>query len=197
MGNFQTYSDTALFQAIAMDNKRAFAELFERFKEKVYGYAFKWTKSHNTAEEITQEVFVNLWINRQALSSVQKPLAFTYRVASNKVYDFLRSSLTHEKIMKEIRERQHSEYDNSTEDLMDAKESEQLILAAVRELSPQKQRIYHLNKIEGKTPVEIADELHLTPSTVRSHLSDVLAYIKTYLKNAALFIGFVAANLLA
>jgi RNA polymerase sigma-70 factor (ECF subfamily) len=78
---------------------------------------------------------------------------------------------------------------------MNAKESEQLILQAVRELSPQKQQIYRLNKLEGKTPIEIAEELHLSASTVRSHLSDALRYISTYLKNASLLAGFVIINL--
>jgi RNA polymerase sigma-70 factor (ECF subfamily) len=195
MGKQDLYDDQLLFASIAEGNEKAFRILFVRYKTSVYAYAYKWAKSHDTAEEITQEVFISLWLNRDKLSLVQKPAAYIYRITSNKVYDFLRSSLAHDRILAEIRKRQDSGYTNNAEDRMNAKESEQLILQAVRELSPQKQQIYRLNKLEGKTPIEIAEELHLSASTVRSHLSDALRYISTYLKNASLLAGFVIINL--
>lgn len=188
------YDDKLLFASIAEEDEYAFRILFDRYRERVYGYVFKWAKSHSTAEEITHEVFISLWLNREKLPPVQKPAAYIYRVTANKVYDFLRSSMAHKRILAEIHQRSNGGYSNNAEDRMNLKESEKLILQAINQLSPQKQQIYRLNKLEGKTPSEIAEALNLTASTVRSHLSDALRYIMVYLKNASLFVGFVLVN---
>lgn len=188
------YDDLTLFAFVAEKDGAAFRILFDRYRERVYGYAFKWVKSHSTAEEITQEVFISLWQNQNKLSLVQKPAAYIYRVTANKVYDFLRSSMARKRILAEIHQRPDAR-NNTAEDQLNFKESERLILQAVNKLSPQKQRIYRLNKLEGKTPTEIAESLNLTASTVRTHLADALRYIMAYLKNASLFAGFMLFNL--
>lgn len=189
MADNQTYIEKEVLLRIAKGDEEAFAQLFNCFKERVFLYALKWSKDRHKAEEITQEVFIALWENRSKVTSIKEPQAYLTKMASNKVYDLLRSSLARDKILDAIKSRGQNTDFPGDEWLM-AKESAHLIEQALLQLSPQKRKIFIMNKTEGKTPVEIAKQLELTPSTVRSHLADSIAFIRIFLERASLFVTF-------
>jgi RNA polymerase sigma-70 factor (ECF subfamily) len=70
---------------------------------------------------------------------------------------------------------------NSTEDQLNAKESEELVHQALTQLSSQKRRIFELSRYEGLNHEQIADHLNLSKSTVKNHIVDILRHIKIYL----------------
>ena len=45
-----------------------FRKLFETYKNRVFGYVYAIVKSHHSAEEITQELFIKLWTSRELLA---------------------------------------------------------------------------------------------------------------------------------
>ncbi|RZK31948.1 MAG: RNA polymerase sigma-70 factor, partial [Hymenobacter sp.] len=57
-------ADEALLQALAQDDREAFAELYERYWQRVFGLAFHKLKSRETAEELVQDLFTTLWHKR-------------------------------------------------------------------------------------------------------------------------------------
>ena len=75
----------SLFEAIANDDELAFKALFDLYKSRAYAVAFKLTKTAYAAEEITQDVFVSIWISRAQLAAVKNPEAYLYTVIYNKV----------------------------------------------------------------------------------------------------------------
>ena len=74
-----------LFDAIAKDDELAFKALFDLYKSRAYAVAFKLTKTAYAAEEITQDVFVSIWISRAQLAAVKNPEAYFYTIIYNKV----------------------------------------------------------------------------------------------------------------
>ncbi|AYD47467.1 RNA polymerase sigma factor [Arachidicoccus soli] len=180
-------TDEQLLELLKRSDEGAFAQLFERYKHRIFGYAYKWTKSNLNAEEITQDTFVSLWIKRNELPDIKNISAYIYKIAANKTYDFLRSEKAKDlMIQKFVASKFKPAIVESSENIYLVKEKEQMVNHAVEQLSFQKQRIYHLNTIEAKSPKEIARELNLTPSTVRTHLSNILEHIKNYLQAAQL-----------
>lgn len=180
-------TDEQLLELLKRSDEGAFAQLFERYKHRIFGYAYKWTKSNLNAEEITQDTFVSLWIKRYELPDIKNISAYIYKIAANRTYDFLRSEKAKDlMIQKFAASKFKPAIVESSENIYLVKEKEQMVNNAVEQLSFQKQRIYHLNTIEAKSPKEIARELNLTPSTVRTHLSNILEHIKNYLQAAQL-----------
>jgi RNA polymerase sigma factor (sigma-70 family) len=55
---------------------------------------------------------------------------------------------------------------------------EKLIAAALQQLSPQKQKVFQLSKTVGLRHDEIAEEMNLSKSTVKNHLSETLNHIR-------------------
>src|SRR5690625_5093945 len=84
------YNDRQLLQRIAEGNQKAFDLLFERYRDRLFHYLFKITKSRETAEEMVLDVFVKIW-QKKTLTEVDHFEAFLFRVARNKAVDYLRS----------------------------------------------------------------------------------------------------------
>lgn len=178
-----------LFAAIANDDNAAFKTLFDLCKTKMYALAFKWTKSSFAAEEITQEIFVALWISRVKLISVLDPEAYLYTIAYNKISSYLKKENNQQKIIKQWQQKVCS---NETEETVLAHNTEACINNAVEQLSPQKKLIYQLSRNYGKSYAEIGAALHLSPHTVKSHLMKALRFIRSYIKeNTLLLVLFI------
>lgn len=191
---FSLCHDKVLFEAIASGNEAAFEALFYRYKTNVYGSAYKWTRSAHVAEEIAQEVFIRLWTSRTSLSKVEDPLAYIYRIVSNRVKDYLRNDVNREKILRKVREEQPA-FSNITEDTIAANTTNRLIMEAMARLSGQKRNIYYMNRQQGKSIKEIASELHLSPNTVKTHLYEALHLVRNYLKNAEILLLLIISTL--
>jgi RNA polymerase sigma-70 factor (family 1) len=191
------YEDRVLFQQIATGSEMAFQLFFQRHRAKLYHYLLKLTKSKETSEEILQDSFIKIWTSRGSLLQVESPEHYLFVIAKNKVVDFLR------RIALDRNMRQHiwsalSEARNDVEENSDARECEALIHEAVGNLTPQKQIVFRLSRLQGLTHQEIALQLNISKNTVKNHLVDSIKFIKNYLVQhvgAILFLAFLIAML--
>ena len=55
------YSDSDLWEAIMLDDTKAFETLFERYWSIIYGTAFSYLKDKEACTEIVQDIFLNIW----------------------------------------------------------------------------------------------------------------------------------------
>jgi RNA polymerase sigma-70 factor (ECF subfamily) len=117
--------------------------------------------------------------------------AFLYRLTENRVYDYLRAAATREKTRQELWQRIQAVNTTSTIPL-EAKEYHQLVQQAIEQLPPQRKTIYLLSKEDGLRQQQIADELQLSPHTVRNHLAEAFRSIRNYVKrNLHGFLSFL------
>ena len=63
--NYTTVKENELLPEIARKDRDAFDELYNRFSQVVYNLAFRVVKNKNDAEEVVQEVFVQIWKTAQ------------------------------------------------------------------------------------------------------------------------------------
>ncbi len=185
---------TVLFEAIARGEENAYKALFEKYSLKVYAVALKWTKSAFAAEEITQDVFISIWISRTMLSSVKDPQAYIYTIIYNKVNRYLKKETNTARILVTYL-RHCKKYCNETEETVYAKIAETMINNAVEKLSPHKKLLYKLNRQQGKSYDEIALQLKLSPHTVKSQVMKAVKFIRVYIKDNALLLTILLAQL--
>ncbi|WP_186452582.1 RNA polymerase sigma factor [Chitinophaga polysaccharea] len=57
---------------IAAGEEASFSILVDRYWPRVYGHALAYAKSQHTAEEVTQDVFMDLWHNREKLPAIDR-----------------------------------------------------------------------------------------------------------------------------
>lgn len=188
MSNISSNTNSCiLFSLIAEGNEIAFKILFEQYKTKTYAVAYKWTKCTLAAEEITQEVFISIWVSRAQLSAVKDATAYIYTIIYNQVKRYLKKE-QHQNRILQLAFWNTKKICNITEETIQANETRQLINQALAKLTPQKKLIFNLSRQQGKTYSEIGESLNLSPHTVKSHLVKTIKFIRTYIDNVSVFL---------
>lgn len=172
--------ERSLFCRIASGEEQAFRQIFERLRPRLLSYLTRITKSREDAEELTQEVFLKLWSNRECLADVEEPQQYIFAIARNKAIDYLRKAALDSRVRQNLWDsiRQHRA---STEDQVSANDSDRLIKEAILKLSSQKQVVFKLSRIEGLTHDQIASQLKISKNTVKNHIVASLKFIRHYL----------------
>jgi len=177
-----------LFEAIAQNDEQAFKMLFDLYRSRAYAVAFKLTKLAYASEEITQDVFISIWVSRAQLANVKNGEAYIYTVIYNKVSRYLKKESNQERIL-ELSIWNTKPYSNETEETVFVHDQQKQLREAVQQLSPQKKLMYELHEVQGKSYDEIAQTLNLSPHTVKSHVLQALKFIRSCLKDRALLIA--------
>lgn len=155
----------------------AFHELYDLFSSQVYCNILRMVKDADLAQEILQEVFVKIWEKRSIVDPEKTFSSFLHQVARNMVYDHFRKLALTKKIETHFTTVAENMYSHIEEELI-YKESNQLFLDAVAQLSPQRKQVFTLCKIEGKSYSEVSDLLDISTSTISDHLLKSNKFIK-------------------
>jgi RNA polymerase sigma-70 factor (family 1) len=157
-----------------------FRRIFEEYKRQVYTQVYAIAKSQYAAEEITQEIFIKIWQNRELLGSVKNLDGYIYTIVRNYSLNYLRKAASDLRLVNHLIQVAVPGY-NDTESAVQVSEYKKLIHAAVSKLSPQRRLVYELSKDNGLNYDDIAAQLNLSKNTVKNHLLSALASIKGYL----------------
>jgi RNA polymerase sigma-70 factor (ECF subfamily) len=124
---------------------------------------------------------------RHDLETIENGEAYLFTVARNKVLNFLRKAHYDDKLFDEIKNRMRP-ISNDVEEHISSSESDRLIQEAITLLSPQRQLVYRLSRLQGLNHQEIARKMSLSRNTVKNHLVQSLRFIRSYLDNNGFFL---------
>jgi RNA polymerase sigma-70 factor (ECF subfamily) len=178
-----------LLKRIAQDDEEAFRIIFDRYKHRFYGAALKMTRSPDLAEETVQEVFLTLWLRRSSLANVKNPASYLLTMAYNNIANQFKK-IAREKRIKESMIERTAVSECPTEAILEEKENRQLLHNIICQLPSQQQLIYRLSKQDSLNRHEIAEQLQISPNTVKNHLLKAMKYIKAHFKEALLLLGW-------
>lgn len=177
----ELHIERLLLQQIAAGSEKAFQTLFNSYNSKLYHYIFGFVKSSQVAEELVMDVFLKLWLGRDLLVQIKNFDGFLFRVAHNKIIDFLRCAAKDQK----LKELLWNEIQMSSGWVADHSlihhEYEEKLREAIDLLSPQRKKVYKLAHEEELTHDQIAVQLHISKSTVNNHIVEAKRFIRDYL----------------
>jgi RNA polymerase sigma-70 factor (family 1) len=175
-------SEIDILNRVAAGDEQAFQILYKKNFDRISRFTYKICKSDTVTEEIVQDVFFKVWSNRTALGHVNNIEAYLFSIARNKTIDFLRRLSLETSIINNL-STQLAEADNTIDEKLDADALLSLIKEALSGLSAQKRQIFELSKIQGLSHDEVAEQMQLSKSTVKNHLSETLKYLKKNILN--------------
>lgn len=156
-----------------------FSNIFNEYRDKVFSIAFRMTESADLAEDIVQDVFLQIWLKKDSLSEITHFKSYLYTATRNHVYNALKR-----KALQEIQDDPagHANKEGSffaDTDLL-RKEYSLLLKQAIALLPPQQQKVYSLIKLENLKREEVAQILGLSPETVKLHLAKAQRTVRAY-----------------
>ncbi|MES2773863.1 MAG: sigma factor [Bacteroidota bacterium] len=100
--NALQYDDSYCLLKMSRGDEHCFNLIFEKYRNRLFAYLFRVTKSRETSEEIVLDVFLKLWHGREAVTEIENLESFLSRVAHNKAIDFLRAANRNPQMQQEI-----------------------------------------------------------------------------------------------
>jgi RNA polymerase sigma-70 factor (ECF subfamily) len=151
----------------------AFPEALEAHKAMVYSIAWHFLHDRAVAEELAQDVFLELYRNWSSMQSAQHIVFWLRKVTSRRSIDVMRKRKTRaETSLEETAEPTALE---RVHDSMLSSYLERMVASL-----PEKQRIVIVLRYqEGMEPEEIADTLEMNVSTVKSQITRGLDLLRT------------------
>lgn len=176
-------NEKELFRHISEGGEAAFREIFDRYKGRFYGAALKVTRSPDASKDIVQEIFVTLWMRRAAFLTVENPVSYLFAIVYNTISNHFKK-IALEKRAKESFSQKVPTSECLTEEMLEEKESWELLQKIIRQLPAQQKRIYRLSKLEGLSRDEIAQQLNISPHTVKNQLLKAVKYVREHFREA-------------
>jgi RNA polymerase sigma-70 factor (family 1) len=174
----RSYDETRLLQLLAEDSHYAFTQIFDNYKDSVYGVSHRILKSHVQAQEIVQDVFTKIWLKRTELTEIDNFPAFLFVTARNLTFDRLKHLAYEASLKKKLsaKEQASSTIDNRVQYQQYIK----VLNDAVNLLPPKQKQVYLLSKESELSHAQIAEQLNISKLTVKKHLVFAMKFIRSY-----------------
>lgn len=180
---YENNSDEQLFALISINDETAFQAFFYRYHTKVFYFILHIVKRDAEAEELTQDVFLKIWVNRKLLGAVGNAGNYLFVIAKNHCLDHLKRRAAEKSTAQHLETYSPNQSDSANEEIL-YRQSRELIAMAMDRLPDQQRRIYHLSKEQGFSRQEIAIQLSISPHTVKNHLRVAIKSVQQYLRQA-------------
>ena len=147
----------------------AFESIFHRYYPMVLNFIKGMLKDEGAAEDISQNIFMKLWINRFKLNRNQSLKNYLCVMARNEALNVLRSKRVSSTVLQpNVPELLNRE--NTVDDWYNFMETNAIIRRSVEAMPPQRRTIFKMSRYENMSNMEIAVRLNLSVRTVEKHI---------------------------
>nr|WP_293841230.1 RNA polymerase sigma-70 factor [uncultured Arsenicibacter sp.] len=179
-------------QAFMHNPRQACELLFRQYYGPLCSHAVRFVQNREVAEDLVSDVFYAFWVKEIYLNVTTSFRAYLFYAVRNRAYNYIRWELNRQEPMPDDLDRPEAEA-AQPDRLMQQDELQVALDEAMRQLTPQQQRIFLMSRFEGKKYKEIAAELNLAPKTVENHLLRAIATLRTILtQKNVLFLALLA-----
>lgn len=169
-----------LLSKISVGDELAFRILFNTHRKWVYSYVLKIIKSELLAEEILHDVFLKIWQHKN-LVEIENVTSYLKIITRNTTLNALRRTNLEVLVNNQLRQN-WEEAHNETQEIISLNDSVNVLNKAIEQLTPQQKLVYNLCKHEGLKYAQVAEQLAISPLTVKTHMQHTLRFLRSYLK---------------
>jgi RNA polymerase sigma-70 factor (ECF subfamily) len=166
--------EICLVLKVGAGDRLAFAELYDRYSGVLFATALKVLNSHEAAEDVLQDVFIQIWDKASMYDPARgKPMTWAVTMTRNKAIDRLRSAQRRQRLSDDVeKEAQVFEQFSDRDSLgdVDLGEKSKIVRDAVLKLSKEQRQAIELAFFGGLTQVEIAERLQEPLGTVKARI---------------------------
>jgi len=174
---YNSLNDFELLSLLKEGNHGAYAEIFTRYNQLLFGHAYKKLGNKEEARDLVQDVFINLWAKRADIVINTNLAGYLYTAIRNRIYNVF----SHKEV--------ESEYIKSLQDFLDheqvptdylirEKQLQEIIEHEIQSLPPRMRLVFEMSRKGHMSHEEIALELNISKQTVADQIKKALRIIR-------------------
>lgn len=186
-----TYSDEQLVEKFKAGNKDSFRILVERYKSRVYNIIYGIMRSRDEAEDLSQEVFLNVYRFLHRFKEKSKFYTWLYRIAVNICLSAQKKKNKSSSILSltelseannTSRKMELADESFSSQKMLEDMELARRIKSAINSLSEVLKTTFVLREFEDLSYQELAKVFQCSKGTIKSRLSRAREELRQKLK---------------
>ena len=173
--------DNQLLEQYISGDDKALTYLVERYQKELYGFIYRQVKNHADSADLTQKVFVNLFLKAEQFSGKSSFKTWLYQIAINQCKNHFRSNDRQRIDDVEVDDLPLVADDNHVSSLQSA-EQQRILRNAVDQLPSKQQMTVKLRLYQDCTFAEIAEIMAASVGTAKAHYHQAVLSLTKMLK---------------
>lgn len=170
-----------LVKGLRNGRKEAFDAIHEIYGKRLLAYCIGLVGCNEDAEDIVQDVFLNLWRTRAELKEVDSLRPYLFTSVRNRIVNLWKSRIN-SSLYSDYVTAMHGKDDASGDEGLEYREFERLVMSEIDKLPPTQQKVVRLSRIDNLDTKEIAERLNLSVQTVKNALTTGLKTLRSALE---------------
>lgn len=169
-------NEKSLIAGLREGNYDAYKTLYKLFYPRFLNFAASIIQDRAAAQDLVQEVFMKVWLNREKLDEDLSLSNYLYVLTKRAVLNYLRDRRFTDSIDNEAIEQSMSE--SVTESVVHARETEAILMAKVSGMPDQRRNVFIMSRFKGMSNKDIASSLGISEKTVERHITLALSDLR-------------------
>ena len=162
-------NEPGLLQRLAADDQQAYTEIYKAYFPLLFQFAMRFLKMKPAAEDVCNEVFLNLWKNRHSLPAVQSLQAYLISAVRNRSINALKHLARSQAFVEEVKHSFPSHNLDAEAEFL-GKEYLAFVKRGITELPGRAQEVFRLCREEGCSYEEVSSRLGISRDAVKWHM---------------------------
>lgn len=164
-----------------MLDKPLFEQLFKAHFVHLCNFAHQYVQDADSAKDITQKVFVNLWENREKIDPQKAVQSYLFTAVKNRCLNYIRDRKKYRSYVLDLEiEDLEIAFDEEGPELSELQDK---VSEALEALPEKCRQAFEMSRYRNMKYTEIAEELGVSVKTVEAHVSKALKSLRKHLKD--------------
>ena len=168
--------DYYYLKQLEQGSQDAFDALYLHYYPKLKGFMLSFIKDEEIAKDLSQDIFMKIWINKGTISSISNFSSYLFTCAKNAIYNYYQHNLIKEKYISTLQGL--PDYADFMEENIFVNELNELITFAVANMPRKRREIFIMSREKGMSNQEIAEKLNISKRTIENQITLALAMLR-------------------
>ena len=170
----------SLVKSLKNGHQKALKELYHSYGDRVFRFLDQHLDDQENIIRSTHDIFTKIWTHRNQLNATSDLENLLFHYTKQQITDYYRKKITKIKGMDFVL---LEAIGPLPEGIKLNETTNKMLQAAIEELPFERRQIFKMSTLQGLTDEEIANRLSLSKTTIDSHLSQAVQYIKHKIAN--------------
>ncbi|MDD2305173.1 MAG: RNA polymerase sigma-70 factor [Prolixibacteraceae bacterium] len=171
-------TDETLIAGIKRDDYSSYNQLFMRYYSRLCAFVLNLTQNYSASEDVVQELFIRLWIQRGKLEITENISGYLYKSSKNAALNYLRAEKSRQKSIQNM----HVQEWHTDENLIEQIEFSAALNQCIGQLPERSRDVFMKSRFDGLKQQEISDQLGISVKTIKNQIWKSLQFLKACLE---------------